>query len=153
MATAMAVFAPAVLVAALLARPDEPLQAPLPDIGGGEPVGEPKPGARVERVGDLVIVLRDCRGDESPRRTIVEIEPFLAPAQADVLVYWLSDADALSTLPRGARLVGALAGTAPRRLAMPDGVGPADGALAFYSLATQRLLGPPMALDQCGPAT
>lgn len=147
MTTLLAVVAPAVFIAALVARPPEPVEARLPGI-------DPSPelalvGERNARIGELDIRIRRYRTNGAPQRALIEIDPVNAPRDADVLVYWHGAAEPVTTLPAGARLLGSLAGDAPRRLMLPAGA-ERGGALLFYALAAQRLLGPPVAIDAVG---
>ena len=146
---ALAVVAPVVLIAALVTRPPEPIAARLPGI-------DPSPelalvGERNARIGELDIRIRRYRTTAAPQRVLVEIDPVNAPRDADVLVYWHGASEPVTTLPPGARLLGSLAGDAPRRLVLPAGA-EGGGALLFYALAAQRLLGPPIAIDSVGDA-
>lgn len=144
----MALVAPTVLAAAIYFRPPEPVQPALPIVDGPAPAPLRLIGERAARIGDFAFVLRHFSDGGQPSRHVVEIDPERAPADADVLVYWSPETATVATLPPGARLLGRLAGAEARRFALPEDRD--GGVLLLYTLAAQRLLGPPLAVRDGG---
>ena len=83
------------------------------------------------------IVLSLRTWNENGLRTL-EIRPQRDLEQPDVLVYW-ADSTKTSGLPEPSVLLGALAGTQPRRFTLPREVH--GGRLYLYSLGHQELIG------------
>lgn len=138
----LAVGLPALLIAALLVRPQWPASRTPLASAAGYGAAAAASGRRFEaRVGKLVFDLAPVRGakrgylalDVTPRGLL------LAP---DVLVYWtpaIGDA-AKGGLAADTLLVGSLAGRATRRLVLPVRVRQVRGSLQLYSLAHGRVL-------------
>jgi hypothetical protein len=71
---------------------------------------------------------------------VIELAPLVDLEKPDVLVYWSPEA-ARDRLPDGARWLGRLAGTSPRRFALPPEARGRAGFLHLYSLGHGQWLG------------
>ena len=138
---AAAVIAPGLLLLGLSAEkaqtPQEPLLAGL-DLAAEE---LQRPATSHEHLGlwgDLPIVTR-VWGDGTA--AFVELEPTSALRRPDLLVYWTPSSQAVVDFPKGARMLGRLAGQEPRRFALPNPAGAGRGVLVLYSLGHQTQVG------------
>lgn len=130
---ALALALPLGLAAALMARPDPPaavLEGLVPPGASGRVVAE----WEVPELGLAASLLAEEGG---PRW--LTLVPADDPREADVLVYWTAAPGAgAEALAAGARLLGTLAGAAPRAFALPPEV--AGGRLVLFGLAHQEVL-------------
>lgn len=103
---------------------------------------EPPPGALVLERDDLwqPLAIRTRLFAAATGSSVVEITPLADLARPDVLVYWSADPIA-DSLPHGARWLGRLSGTAPRRFALPPDARASAGRLHLYSLGHAQWLG------------
>lgn len=144
-----AVLAPTVLasvVVAVGARPDRPASSVTPrELLGQLPQDlSPEPAYRLTsglafgaelRVGVDVAFGADPRGSR-----FVDVSPHGDPALPDVLVYAADPSAGGDGLPGDAVLLGTLAGAAPLRFALPDGL-PEEPLILLYSLGDQQIVG------------
>lgn len=128
---ALAVLMPPALAIALASRSEVPIGT-LPRVLAVEATGGAARWSRDDLWSALPIRTRGFAGAGGP---LVELSPLRDPLLPDLLVYWAA-AGAGDPLPDGARLLGRLAGTAPRRFALPA----AGGRLYLYSLGHARLV-------------
>ena len=136
-ATILALALPLGLALALGARRDAPKLERLPS---GEP-SDPSPSTPIKqrtlRVGEFDLDVRTWP-DDRLAAFVLELTPRVDPQRPDVLVYW-SESAPQQGLDASCVHLGALAGTQPRRFALPpQAIG---GYLSLYSLAHRELLG------------
>jgi hypothetical protein len=129
---ALALAVPPAFILALAARPTLP---PPSEIPAALVVDPPAAALREERA-DLWTPLAIRTRIYS--NGVIELAPLVDLEQPDVLVYWSPDT-AKERLPDGARWIGRLAGTSPRRFLLPpDAIG--RGYLHLYSLGHAQWL-------------
>lgn len=136
---ALALVVPPVFALALAARPLRSPAGVIPAALAPEP---PVTTLRLERDDlwpGLAIRTRLFTG-AGDRDLVVEIAPLVDLARPDVLVYWAPGASS-DRLPDGARWLGRLDGTTPRRFALPPAASTEPGRLHLYSLGHAQWLG------------
>ena len=136
MTASLAAVLPVLSVAALAARPDEPLAERLPSSLAAPAAGEVEADLG-ELLADPAVAVR-ARTDGAAWR--LELDPARPIALPEVLVYWSASPSAGGGLPEDAYLLGGLAGDRARSFALPaDALGRA-GALVLYSLGHQQVV-------------
>jgi hypothetical protein len=134
---ALACAVPPAFALAIAARPVPP-PGEIPAALADEPPAGALAFERDDLWRPLAIRTRLFAGDGA--EPVVELAPLADPARPDVLVYWSADA-AADHLPEGARWLGRLAGTTPRRFALPPEARGRAGRLHLYSLGHAQWLG------------
>jgi hypothetical protein len=137
LATILALALPLGISLALSSRRDAPRLERLPSGDPADPGPRTQVKQRTLRVGNFNLDTRTWP-DDRLAAFVLEVAPREDLQRPDVLVYWSQsapqqDPDASSVL------LGALAGTSPRRFALPPQA--IDGYLSLYSLAHRELLG------------
>jgi hypothetical protein len=135
---ALACTVPPAFAIAIASRPSPLPPGEIPVTLAAEIVSGPLVFERDDLWQPLAIRTRLFAGDAAG--PVVEIVPLTDLARPDVLVYWSADPVA-DRLPAGAQWLGRLAGTAPRRFALPIGARVDAGRLHLYSLGHAQWLG------------
>jgi hypothetical protein len=135
---ALACSVPPAFALAIASRPSQPPSGEIPVALAAEIVSGALVFERDDLWQPLTIRTRLFTGDAAG--PVVEIAPLADLARPDVLVYWSADPVA-DRLPEDARWLGRLAGTAPRRFALPVGARVDAGRLHLYSLGHAQWLG------------
>jgi hypothetical protein len=131
---ALALAVPPAFALALVSRPALPPPGAVPSaLASDPPAGEP-------------LLERDDLWSPLAIRTriyadgVIELAPLADLEQPDVLVYWSPDTVG-DRLPDGARWLGRLAGTSPRRFVLPPKARRRAGRVHLYSLGHAQWLG------------
>lgn len=129
----LAIAVPAILVAAIAARPDAPVNAALPSDVQPSQVRETIQLAwsRPDVVSTLVLTIAGA--------TEIALDAQSLATEPTVLVYWLDPNDA-SDPPAAGRLLGAVRGTGRQRIPLPADAATRGGRLALYSLAHDEVI-------------
>ena len=129
----LAIAVPAILVAAIAARPDAPVNAALPsDVPPSQlRVSRPLAWSRLDVVSSLEIT--------NAGASEIALEAQSLATEPTVLVYWLDPNDA-SDPPAPGRLLGAVRGTGRQRIPLPADAATRGGRLALYSLAHDEVI-------------
>lgn len=130
---ALAIAVPALLVAAIAARPGIPVNANLPSSAHAAQVRATQ--RLVWSRPDIVSSL-DFTADGS---TEVVLDAQSLAAEPGVLVFWLETADT-SDPPAAGRLLGAVRGTGRQRIPLPAEAATRGGRLALYSLGHDEVI-------------
>jgi len=122
---------PAILGAAIAARPGAPVNAwlPLPPAPAAAPGGTP---ISWDRPGIAATIAAD-----GPTPSI-DVDATTLAGEPDVLVYWYAPGEAVEP-PRSGRLIGAVRGSGTARIPIPADLR-AGGAIALYSLAHDEIV-------------
>ena len=130
---ALAVAVPAILVAAIAARPDVPVNAALPSDTRPAQVRATRQLAwsRPDVVSSLELTTEGA--------TEIAFDSQSLATEPSVLVYWLDPNDP-SDPPSAGRLLGALRGTGRQRIPLPADAATRGGRLALYSLAHDEVI-------------
>jgi hypothetical protein len=129
----LALVVPPCFALALASRPTLPPPGEIP----AALVSDPPAGALVEERADLWSPL--AIRTRIYASGVIELAPQVDLEQPDVLVYWSPEA-VRDRLPDGARWLGRLAGTSPRRFALPPDARGRAGSLHLYSLGHAQWL-------------
>ncbi len=136
MSIALALAAPAVLLAGVLARTPEARMEALPEALRQTPKA-PTSVLAVEYSGlwgATPILTRLFPAPHVGANVVVELEPQRDLRRPDLLVYWMPASQDADAFPAKARLLGRLAATTARRFSLPE----AQGSLVLYSLGHQE---------------
>ena len=129
----LAFVVPAILVAAIAARPEAPVNAALPSDSQPSPV---RAARQIAWSRPDVVSSLELRTDGA---TEIAFDPQSLATEPSVLVYWL-DPDDPSDPPAAGRLLGAVRGTGRQRFLLPADAATRGGRLALYSLAHDEVI-------------
>lgn len=129
----LAFVVPAILVAAIAARPDAPVNAALPSDSQPSQVRATRQleWSRPDVVSSLELTTEGA--------TEIAIDARSLATEPSVLVYWLDPNDP-SDPPAAGRLLGAVRGTGRQRIPLPADAATRGGRLALYSLAHDEVI-------------
>lgn len=129
---ALAIAVPAILVAAIAARPDAPVNAALPSDSQSGQVRATRQLAWSRTDVDSDLSITAVGAD-------ISIEAGSLATEPNVLVYWL-EAGESEEPPAAGRLLGAVRGTGRQRIPLPADAAARGGRLALYSLAHDEVI-------------
>jgi hypothetical protein len=135
---ALACAVPPVFALAITSRPPLPPPGEIPAALAAENLAGALVFERDDLWQPLAVRTRLFAGDAAG--PVVELAPLADLERPDVLVYWSADSTG-DRLPEGAQWLGRLAGTSPRRFALPADARAHPGRLHFYSLGHAQWLG------------